>query len=284
MLSRRSLFLGAAFRPKRRALIVDGRNNHDWRSSTPLLRRILEPVFEVATATAPEGNGPLDSFAPDFDGHDVTVLNYSDFGNGGVWPAATRRAFQHYVERGGGLIVFHAASSAFSAWPEYNRIIGLGGWGGRDESSGPMIRYREGRVVRDTAPGKAGRHGPRHEFQVTAREPSHPILAGLPPVWMHTADELYDSLRGPAEELTVLATAYSDPSQKGTGEHEPILFTVRPGKGRVFHTTLGHDKVAIDCAGFALTLLRGAEWAATGTVTTQTSLRLPSRTQSVKYF
>jgi type 1 glutamine amidotransferase len=46
------------------------------------------------------------------------------------------------------------------------------------------------------------------------------------------------------------------------------------GKGRVFHTTLGHvgrkesaPPASIRCAGFITTLQRGAEWAATGTVT-----------------
>ena len=84
---------------------------------------------------------------------------------------------------------------------------------------------------------------------------------------MHAEDELYDRLRGPAENLTVLATAYSDPSTRGTGKHEPILMTVQYGRGRVFHTTLGHHTLAMQCAGFITTLQRGAEWAATGKVT-----------------
>jgi type 1 glutamine amidotransferase len=39
------------------------------------------------------------------------------------------------------------------------------------------------------------------------------------------------------------------------------------GKGRVFHTALGHYIEAINGAGFQVTLLRGTEWAATGQVT-----------------
>lgn len=284
MLSRRSLLLGAALRPKPRALIVDGRNNHDWKAATPLLRRILEPAFDVSVATAPAGKGPVEGFTPAFAAHHVAVLNYSDFGNGGTWPAVTRTAFERFVHNGGGVVVFHAASSAFAEWPEFNRIIGLGGWGDRDERSGPMVRYRNGRMVRDTKPGKAGHHGSRHEFLVTARDTSHPIMAGLPPVWRHTSDELYDSLRGPAEHLHVLATAWSDPAISGTDEHEPVLFTVRYGKGRIFHTTLGHDAVAIDCTGFALTLARGTEWAATGKATIQPPHRFPTDAQSVPFF
>jgi hypothetical protein len=84
---------------------------------------------------------------------------------------------------------------------------------------------------------------------------------------MHAKDELYDRLRGPAEKLTVLATAYSPPEQGGTGEHEPTLMTIEYGAGRTFHSTLGHSPEAMTCAGFQVTLCRGAEWAATGKVT-----------------
>jgi type 1 glutamine amidotransferase len=83
---------------------------------------------------------------------------------------------------------------------------------------------------------------------------------------LHHIDELYDRLRGPAENLDLLATAFSSPEQKGTGENEPILFTIQYGKGRIFHTTLGHDVEAMRCVGFIVTLQRGAEWAVTGKV------------------
>ena len=146
-------------------------------------------------------------------------------------------------------------------------MIALGGWGGRNEESGPMVRYRNGKVVLDDSPGRGGTHGPQHEFQVVIRDRHHPITAGLPEKWMHTKDELYSQLRGPAKNMTVLATAYADPAQKGTGEHEPVLFTVRYGKGRVFHTVLGHAPEQLRCVGFIVTFQRGSEWAATGRVT-----------------
>jgi type 1 glutamine amidotransferase len=92
---------------------------------------------------------------------------------------------------------------------------------------------------------------------------------------MHNTDELYDSLRGPAKNIGLLATAFSKPETGGTGEHEPILFTVRYGKGRIFHTTLGHDLEAMRCVGFIATLQRGAEWAATGKVTQKVPADFP---------
>jgi type 1 glutamine amidotransferase len=84
---------------------------------------------------------------------------------------------------------------------------------------------------------------------------------------MHTKDELYDSLRGPATNMHVLATAFSDPETGGTGENEPMLMAINYGNGRVFHTALGHGPEAMADVGFIVTLQRGTEWAATGKVT-----------------
>ena len=248
-----------------KALIVDGQNNHDWKATTPVLKRLLEEtdLFTVDVATSPAKNESMDGFKPDFSKYDVVVSNYT----GKDWPEETQAALMKYMGNGGGLVIFHAADNAFPNWKEWNEMIALGGWGGRDEKSGPMVRYRDGKVVFDASPGRGGTHGPQHAFQVTIREPFHPITAGLPEKWMHAKDELYSKLRGPAKNMTVLATAYAAPAQKGTGEHEPALFTIRWGKGRVFHTVLGHSPEQMRCVGFIVTYLRGTEWAATGRVT-----------------
>jgi type 1 glutamine amidotransferase len=248
-----------------KALIVDGQNNHDWKATTPVLKRLLEEtgLFTVDVATTPGAKEPMDSFKPDFARYDVVVSNYT----GKDWPQETQQALVDYMNNGGGLVIFHAADNAFPKWPEWNEMIAIGGWGGRNEKSGPMVRYRDGKVVLDNSPGIGGSHGPQHEFQVTTRDRFHPIMAGLPDKWMHAKDELYSTLRGPAKNMTILATAYADPKQKGTGEHEPALFTVRYGQGRIFHTVLGHAPEQMRCVGFIVTYQRGAEWAATGRVT-----------------
>ena len=251
--------------PKYKALIIDGQNNHAWRETTPLLRSALESsgLFTVAVATSPPKGSGLSGFKPDFAAYDVVVSNY----NGEPWAPATKAAFEKYVSGGGGYVSVHAANNAFPEWTAYNRMIALGGWGGRDERWGPYARFRGGQLVLDHAAGCGGGHGQRHAFQIVVREPSHPITAGLPQKWMHAEDELYDRLRGPAENMTVLATAYSDPATRGTGEHEPMLMVIRYGEGRVFHTTLGHDAVAMSCVGFITSLQRGSAWAAGGAVT-----------------
>ena len=63
-------------------------------------------------------------------------------------------------------------------------------------------------------------------FTVTVRDAKHPITKGLPAAWMHQGDELYAKLRGPGSNMTVLATAHSDPANNGTGRDEPMLMVL----------------------------------------------------------
>ncbi|MGA3019195.1 MAG: ThuA domain-containing protein [Bryobacteraceae bacterium] len=262
-----------------RILIVDGQNNHAWQETTPVLKRLLEEtgVFTVDIATTPPKGADMSSFQPNFAAYGVVVSNY----NGDPWPAATARAFEEYVRNGGGFVSYHAADNAFPEWKAYQQMIAVGGWGNRKGAEfGPMARWSGGKIRLDNSPGPCGHHGARLPFQVTLRDPDHPIVKGLPAVWMHVEDELYDSLCGPAASLTVIATAHSDPANKGTGEDEPMLMAIRYGKGRVFHTTLGHDTAAMRCVGFIVTFQRGVEWAATGKVKQKPPKDFPTATET----
>jgi type 1 glutamine amidotransferase len=252
--------------PALKALIVDGQNNHgNWPTTTKMMKKYLEDtkLFTVEIATTAK-QGTDENFKPDFGKYNVVVSNY----NGAPWPEAARQAFVDYVKGGGGFVVVHAANNAFGDWQEYNEMIGLGGWGGRNEKSGPYVFVdADGKVVRDEAKGSGGHHGPQHPFQVIVRDGEHPVTKGMPKEWMHVNDELYDLLRGPGENMHILATAYADKAKGGSGRHEPMIFTIDHGKGRVFHTPMGHGNDSQECVGFITTLQRGAEWAATGKVT-----------------
>ncbi len=263
------LLLGsAATAAPLKVLIIDGFNPyHDWQKTTPVLRQILEDsgLFSVTVMTAPQDEAAMRNFNPDFADYDLFVSNY----NGLSWNEPTQERFDAYVAGGGGFVSVHAADNAFPQWSAYNRMIGLGGWGGRNEKSGPYVRWddRQGRFSRDNSPGGGGSHGKRVPFLVICRDQDHPITRGIPSSFLQVEDELYSKLRGPAENMHILATARQDTATGGTGLHEPVLMTIHYGKGRVFHTTLGHDTTAMSGAAFRVTLRRGAEWAATGKVT-----------------
>jgi hypothetical protein len=218
----------------------------------------------VTVVTAPAATGTLEGFAPDFSSYDTIVLNYDAPDE--RWPTALKSSFETYVSDGGGVVVVHAADNAFAKWTAYNRMLGIGGWRGRDESSGPYWYFSDERLIADSSPGPSGSHGQRVPFAVTVRDAAHPITKGLPRGWMHGDDELYAHLRGPGQNMVVLATAYSDPANAGSGRHEPQLMVSSFGAGRIFHTTFGHDVRAISSVDFVVLLQRGTEWAATGQV------------------
>lgn len=269
---------------KLNALIVDGQNNHkNWPETTKMMQSYLETtdLFTVEIArTKPTGTDQ--DFKPDFSSYDVVISNY----NGAAWPAETRTKFVDYIKGGGGFVVVHAANNAFADWTEYNEMIGLGGWGGRNEESGPYVYYdKDGDEIIDKKPGRGGSHGPQHSFQIIMRDQEHPITKDLPMSWMHMNDELYDSLRGPAANMTILATAYSAADKRGTGRHEPMLMSLSYGEGRVFHTPMGHGNDSQECVGFITVFQRGAEWAASGEVTIEVPEDFPSaeKTSSRKF-
>lgn len=253
-------------------LIVSGQNNHNWPVSHLALQQILNNsgMFTADIALTPEAGGDMDSFKPSFKDYDVVLLDY----NGDDWCSETREAFLDFVNDGGGVVVYHAADNAFTDWEEFNKIIALGGWGGRDEKSGPYCYLVGDELVRDfETPGNGGNHGQQREYNMHCRNAEHPITAGLPDNWMHGRDELYDSMRGPANIKDLLYTGKSDDQTGGSGREEPLVFTVDYGKARIFHIMIGHcgetleDNPAMQCVGFQTLLLRGTEWAATGKVT-----------------
>jgi type 1 glutamine amidotransferase len=265
-----------------KVLLLDGQNNHNWKATTPVLVAALEKnkLAKVTVSTSPaKGSAKEDwkSWRPKFSAHDATLTNY----NGEMWPKDLQQNLIDYVRGGGSLVVVHAANNSFASWQEYNEMIGLGGWGGRNETSGPYIYYDDkGKLIRDPRPGRGGSHGPQHEFVVEVRNAKHPITKGMPPKWLHSKDELYDSLRGPAKNVDVLATAYSVKSKR----HEPMIMTIKYGEGRVFHTPMGHADYSMKCVGFQDVLRRGTQWAVYGKVNLNLSENFPQagKTSSIQ--
>jgi uncharacterized protein len=261
-----------------RALIITGQNVHNWKASFPILKNILEEtkLFSCDVAITPPKGSNMEKFVPDFTRYNLVVIDYS----GDSWPEKTKTAFVNYVNNGGGVVIYHFASSAFPEWKEYNEMSGLGGWGNRNEKSGPYTYFRRNVLITDTTAGPAGYHGPRKEFEIRTRNFDHPIMKGLPARWLHGSDELFSKLRGPAKNMVILATANSDTVPRGPGKDEPLLMAITYGKGRVFNTALGHADQdggpAMHCAGFIVTLQRGAEWAATGNVTQPVPFDFPN--------
>lgn len=290
---------------KIKVLIIDGQNNHVvWPKSTLMMKQYLEEtgLFQVdinrtyytwkaeremafiplaKTGKTENLKEPQTdpNFKPDFSKYNVVVSNFG--WKAANWPESTQKDFEAFVNAGGGFVSVHAADNSFPEWKEYNKMIGLGGWGNRTEKDGPYIYYNNANeLVRDTTAGGAGAHGPQHIIPITVRVTDHPITKGMPNVWLTAKDECYAKLRGPGENLTILATGKDMSGNAPTDRNEPILMVLDYGKGRIFHTTLGHDDYSFEGVGFIVSFTRGVEWAATGKVSQQLPADFPSAEQS----
>lgn len=230
-----------------RAAVITGENNHDWawtsREIAAALREtgrfevlvVDQPAAWLADAPARLQRGELH----------VLVLDY----NGKRWGDAAERGFVDAVAAGCGVSVLHAANNAFPGWADYERMVGL--------------LWRDGTG-----------HGSFHPFDIVVVDPHHPITRGMADLRLHP-DELYHRLVPAAgADYRVLLSAFSEPKTGGTGRHEPMGLVAQHGKGRIFHTPLGHvwTNTPQSRASWADPQLRrfvarGTEWAATGAVT-----------------
>lgn len=231
-----------------RVLLLTGQNNHNWRYTSRVHKdtleatgRFLVDIADDTPAALADGSG-LGKYA-------AFVLDY----NGARWGESAEANFLQAVRQGTGVVVIHAANNAFPGWVDYERMCGL--------------LWRQGTG-----------HGRFHAFDVRYLDPTHPVTAGLPDMRAHP-DELYHKLvNTQGADFRILATAFSTTESGGTGQDEPMAIVLSLGKGRIFHTPLGHvwegqhaQKASISDPQFKLLLSRGTEWAATGEVTIGTA-------------
>ncbi|HSB15550.1 MAG TPA: ThuA domain-containing protein [Bryobacteraceae bacterium] len=243
-------------RSRLRVLVITGQTDlpyHDWTKTTPFLKRVLESTgrFEVTVLDAPKTLS-ASMLAP----YQAVILNY----NGPRWGAEPEKALEDFLRAGGGMVAFHGVS--------YGAFLGMeqDAKGRFQWSTKPDAEWKAYKEMIGTTwePANIG-HSARHEFRVKFADPDHPITRGLGPDYL-IDDELYHKMAH-MPGIRVIMTAYSDPAKRGTGKDEPIAWTVSFGKGRVFHTTNGHDLRAINTWGFLTTFARALEWVATGDVT-----------------
>ena len=264
-------FIGAGERrsgDKIRVLIVTGQNNHDWKRTTPFMEQILNEAdrFQVSISTSPPSGAERsewDAWQPEFPEYDVVLSDY----NGQMWPDRVREQFVKFVDEGGRVLIQHAANNAFPGWQEYEEMVGLL-WRGAGEGT-RLYLDEAGREVREPAgEGIGAGHGGLHDWAITTPNESHPIFRDLPLSWLHAHDELYHGQRGPVGNLNLLATALSSRNSGGTGWHEPMVWWVPYGNGKVLTFLPGHlwsgqqDTRAFRCVGFRCLLQRCCQWLA----------------------
>ncbi|WP_231626262.1 ThuA domain-containing protein [Novosphingobium sp. AAP83] len=151
---------------------------------------------------------------------DVVVWNNI---SGDVLTLSQRKAFQKYIDGGGGFFAVHgSAGDPAYFWDWYaDRLIGA-----RFLAHPMAPQFQEARIVTDKA---------------------HLIAAGLPMEWKMT-DEWYSFKTNPRSVgakviLTLDESSYSPVGPRGAdlkmGDH-PLAWTNCVGKGRMFYSAIGH--------------------------------------------
>jgi len=219
-----------------RLLILSGRNNHNWEETTGVLTQIFD---EETRFSADLTNSP-DTLNFDYlNQYDVIVSNWNSWPDNDLrWPRDLEEGLVRYVKEGGGLVFFHASTSVFYQWPEFQKI-----------STGAWIDKTH--------------HGQNSPVHVSINNQVHPITKGLS--HFNVFDELWIDA-GYNESFQVLGSASNKGPSGVEGEKQPAIFVENYGEGRIFHTILGHDARAMRNTGFETLLTRAAEWAATGEV------------------
>ena len=219
---------------KIKVLILTGMEHpaHNWRTRTEAFKEILavDSRFEVGVETDPEFLAKKELFQ-----YDVILMNFYSGKKNYPGKASRDNLVKYLRDEGKGLFILHFACGNFHDWPEFSNIAGL-----------------------VFAPKGRGRlHDPYQPFDVNITDPDHAVTRGLKST-LKAHDECYYCLGGATRDYHILATSLS----KDTLKDHPMAFTVNYGKGRVFHTPLGHDVRSVKMPDVAELIRRGLLWAA----------------------
>lgn len=204
---------------KIKTLVFGGGEIHDWQGVQPLVVNALSAADALEITTAQEDLSILE--ADNLSPYDVLVFHYTV----GTISDAQRDGLSQWLAAGKGYVGIHSAADSFRGDPDYRNLVG----------------------------GYFLTHPPYREYQVSIKDPEHPITQGLDEEFM-VADEQYILDYDP--RVHILANAL------WKGETMPVAWTKSHGGGRVFYLALGHDAPACKHPAFCQLLLQGTLWAA----------------------
>jgi putative heme-binding domain-containing protein len=147
-----------------------------------------------------------------------------------AWTPEKFSQLDRFLERGGGIALFHSATISDHAPEELARRIGIA-------AQPDTVKYA---------------HTP---IDLTFVAPTnHPITMGF--TELHLLDEPYWPMIGDTNAIQVLATTMRE------GKAQPMIWTFQKGKGRVFASIPGHYTWTHEDPLFRILALRGIAWCA----------------------
>lgn len=244
-----SVAVAAPESPKIRVLVLSGKNNHDWRKTTP---EVVSALQESGLFAVDVEEDVAAMNADKISHYDVLVSNFNTHPKiESVWSKEMGDSVEAYLKKGHGLVIVHAGSAVFYDWPFFQSLASAT-W------------------------GKGTHHASIHENEVSFTQVAHPITSGLKP--FQTKDEFWEMISVTDPNALCLATVVPKPAAGGGGHVEKIMFCNEIDGARGFSLFLGHNAEAMGNPMWRTLLQRGTEWAATGKVTEIT----PSNNNSKK--
>lgn len=147
-----------------------------------------------------------------------------------------KKAFQDYLQGGGGFVGIHSACGSERNWPWYWSMLG----------------------------GTFVRHPPIQPFTMNVLDQKHPSTAHLGEKW-DWEDEFYYLKEMPGDLHVLLegdlSTLLKDPAKPKDEKSRPIAWCHDVGQGRSWYTALGHKKEYYENPVFQKHLLGGIKWA-----------------------
>ena len=211
-------------------LLVTGEDypGHKWQETAPVVHSLLEKDGTLDVEVLDD----LTKLAgKDLKPYDAVVVHFKNYD-----PKVPGRDgydnLSSYVKNGGGLVLVHFACGAFQEFKDEFTVLAGRAWN-------PKLRG----------------HDPHGKFTVNIIDHEHPVTKGMKD--FETVDELYTCLDG-NPEIHVIAESVS----KVDNKKYPMAFVLKYGKGRVFHSVLGHDTVAFEPDAVGELYRRATEWVA----------------------
>ncbi len=157
----------------------------------------------------------------------VIFLNTS----GDILDEGQQRAFEFFMEKGGGFVGVHAASDTEFDWPWYGMLVGA---------------YFDN-------------HPKIQEAEIQVKMPSHSTCSHLGETWTRT-DEWYN-FKNISPNIKVLLNLDESSYEGGTnGPSHPIAWYQEFAGGRSFYTGGGHTKESYGEEAFVKHLLEGIKY------------------------
>lgn len=240
-----------------RKLLVYSKASGDVHESIPVVELVLRLLGEETGAYTAVFNNNEQEFTPDYlRQFDAVFFNNTSMVQDAFSTDAHREALLDYIRSGGGWAGLHAATDAGGdSWIQYTQMVGA-------QSDGAAW----------------SQHG---TWPLIVQDTEHPIASGFGREEFTVSDEVYQFKNYARNEMRVLVTVDVDESDPvGRPDHDnPVVWVKKYGEGRVFYTSLGHNKEIFFDATILQHILNGIEFALGSLKAGTSSLPMPLKVE-----